>query len=149
MSGIASVLPCKPMNASMHEHTMQDTGIQDKSFSESYLNSVGWRQSACHTRGLGESAPLSRSYAAQKQNPPSLYTSIHRSAVTPSTFHSLSPPIARFCPNRAFCVAGAPDFKPTSSMERGDADVGAESERAGWEGWDEWVSALLTLIWNV
>ncbi len=70
MSGIASVLPCKPMNASMHEHTMQDTGIQDKSFSESYLNSVGWRQSACHTRGLGESAPLSRSYAAQKQNPP-------------------------------------------------------------------------------
>lgn len=48
--------------------------------------------------------------------------------MTPSTFHTLTPPTARFCPNRAFCVAGAPDFKPTSSSGRGDADVGAESE---------------------
>lgn len=48
--------------------------------------------------------------------------------MTPSTFYTLTPPTARFCPNRAFCVAGAPDFKPTSSTGRGDADVGAESE---------------------
>lgn len=52
----------------------------------------------------------------------------HRSPVTPSTFYTLTPPTARFCPNRAFCVAGAPDFKSTSSAGRGDADVGAESE---------------------
>ncbi|MCI4380007.1 hypothetical protein PGIGA_G00235010 [Pangasianodon gigas] len=52
----------------------------------------------------------------------------HRSPVTPSTFYTLTPPTARFCPNRDFCVAGAPDFKPTSSTGRGDADVGAESE---------------------
>lgn len=52
----------------------------------------------------------------------------HRSPVTPSTFYTLAPPTARFCPNRAFCVAGAPDFKPTSSLGRGDADVGTESE---------------------
>lgn len=41
----------------------------------------------------------------------------------------LAPPIPRFCPNRAFCVAGAPDIKQTSSPERGKADVGAESPR--------------------
>ena len=32
---------------------------------------------------------------------------------------TLAPPLIRFCPNRAFCVAGAPDFRPTSSARRG------------------------------
>lgn len=52
----------------------------------------------------------------------------YRSPVTPSTFYALTPPIARFCPNLAFCVAGAPDFKPTSSTGRGNADVLEDSE---------------------
>lgn len=145
MAGNASVLPCKPF---MHPWTCSGIQRRNHFLNHIWTRSVGGNQH-CHTRGFGESGPLSHSYAAQKQNPPSLYTSLHWSAVTPSTFHSLAPPIARFCPNRAFCVAGAPDFKPTSSTERGDADVGAESERKGWEGWDEWVSALLTLIWDV
>lgn len=32
---------------------------------------------------------------------------------------TLAPPLTRFCPNRAFCVAGAPDFRPTSSASKG------------------------------
>lgn len=48
MSGIASVLPCKPMNASMHEHTMQDTGIQDINhfLNHIWTRSVGGNQHA-------------------------------------------------------------------------------------------------------
>ncbi len=42
MSGIASVLPCKPMHASIHEHAVQDTGIQDINY---FLNHI-WTRSA-------------------------------------------------------------------------------------------------------
>ncbi len=42
MSGIASVLPCKPMHASIHEHAVQDTGIQDINH---FLNHI-WTRSA-------------------------------------------------------------------------------------------------------
>lgn len=70
--------------------------------------------------------------------------------MTPSTFYTLTPPTARFCPNRAFCVAGAPDFKPTSSTGRGDADVGVESRVEELGGVREESFSLVSIyMWHI
>lgn len=68
--------------------------------------------------------PISAQLSPSSSSSSSSTSSSSPSSNTPESGDSvyvftLAPPLTRFCPNRAFCVAGAPDFRPTSSASRG------------------------------